>query len=147
MGRTGDLAVLPSLFAPYDGALEWSVIGDCHYFVCGVLTLSLKLDLYRLIHSVTKSLDEHKDKLDDAVKAEINTALDEAKALSGTAETDAVKAVSSKLSNAALKIGQSMYGKGQSGGGDAGAKEGEGASDPSAGASEAEFKEKKEESK
>ena len=40
----------------------------------------------RLIWSTTKNLDEHADKLDDATKAEIKTAIDEAKALDSSTE-------------------------------------------------------------
>jgi molecular chaperone DnaK len=68
-------------------------------------------ELDSLIWSTTKNLDEHADKLDDATKAEIKTAIDEAKALDSSTEVDVVKAKAAALSAATMKIGQVMYGK------------------------------------
>lgn len=60
---------------------------------------------------MTKNLSEHGDKLDDATKSEIQTAIDDAKSVESSSDVDAIKAKSSALSNAAMKIGQAMYGK------------------------------------
>ena len=93
---------------------------------------------------MTKNLAEHGDKLDDKTKAEVQTALDEAKAVDAAADVETVKAKVSALSSSAMKIGQVMY-QGQKGaeGQDAAAsnnKEGAGAEEK---AQEAEFDEKK----
>ena len=44
-----------------------------------------------LVHSVTKSLDEHGEKLDDATKKAVQEALDAAKAVDSGASVDVVK--------------------------------------------------------
>jgi molecular chaperone DnaK len=103
-----------------------------------------KNELEGLVHSVGKSLEEHGGKLDDATKTEVQAALDEAKAIS-TEEVDTIKAAVSKLSSAALKIGQSMYAK-PGAGGDAGETEGGEPpkdTDTKDDAPDAEYKEKK----
>lgn len=89
-----------------------------------------------LIHSVTKSLDEHKEKLDDAVKGEVEKALEDARTVDQSTPLEQIKQKSEALSAASMKIGESMYKKG---GADA-KKEGE-----EEDASEAEFTEKKDE--
>jgi molecular chaperone DnaK len=68
-------------------------------------------ELYRLIHSVGKNLTEHGDKLDDATKAEIQKAIDDAKKFESNTDVEAIKAQSQALSNASMKIGQAMYKK------------------------------------
>ena len=70
-----------------------------------------KNELDSLVHSVTKNLAEHSDKLDDQTKADVQAALDDAKAVSSTADVEALKSKVSALSNASMKIGQAMYGK------------------------------------
>ena len=97
--------------------------------------------LYSLQHSVNKNLAEHGAKLDESTKAEIKKALDDAAAVSKTAPVDEVKAKSAALSNAAMKIGQAMYGNkaGEAPKPDGAATGGESAS----AGQEAEFKEKK----
>ena len=92
-----------------------------------------------MIHSVTKNLAEHSDKLDESTKTEVQAALDDARAVPGTADVDVLKGKVSALSTASMKIGQAMYGKK-----DAASAPADGAKEPdsSAGASEAEFKEK-----
>jgi len=102
-------------------------------------TVESRNELDSLIHSVTKNLSEHGEKLDAAVKTEVQTALDEAKALGSDASLETVKSKVSALSSASMKIGQAMY-KGSGGAtppadGDANSK------DPNA--QEAEFTEEK----
>eukprot|EP01037_Dinobryon_pediforme_P019170 gene19170-19543_t len=48
-------------------------------------------ELDSLVHSVTKSLDEHGEKLDDATKKAVQEALDAAKAVDSGASVDVVK--------------------------------------------------------
>lgn len=98
-------------------------------------------ELEGLVHSVEKSLSEHGDKLDDATKAEINTALEEAKAVpSDSTDLETLKAKSDALSSASMKIGQAMYGKKDGAEG----AEGESGAEGETKAEDAEFKEKKE---
>lgn len=66
---------------------------------------------HRLIHSVSKNLAEHGDKIDEETKAEVQKAIDEAKALESAADVDAVKSKAAALSTASMKIGQAIYGK------------------------------------
>jgi molecular chaperone DnaK len=86
-----------------------------------------------LIHSVGKNLDEHKDKLDDAVKAEIEKALEEARAVDQNTPLDDIKQKTEALNAASMKIGESMY-----------KKDGEEKKEGEEEVSEAEFTEKKE---
>lgn len=83
-----------------------------------------------------KNLDEHGDKLEASVKSEIQGTIDQAKALNSDADLQALKDMVSNLSNASMKIGQSIYGKNNN----------DSAANPQNGggsAEEAEFKEKK----
>jgi molecular chaperone DnaK len=100
----------------------------------------------RLIHSVGKNLEEHGDKVDDATKTEIQTAIDEAKGLAPDASVDDIKAKATALQSASMKIGQAMYGKGQGAEGAEGAaeegKEAEG--EKKEDAQDADYEEKKE---
>ena len=91
-----------------------------------------------LVHSVTKSLSEHSEKLDEATKTEVQTAIDAAKAVESEADLETLKAKVSELSAASMKIGQAMYGKKDAG---AEGEKTEGA------AKEAEYEEKKDEKK
>jgi len=45
----------------------------------------------RLIHSVTKNLAEHSEKLDDETKKTVQDAIDSAKALDNTASVETLK--------------------------------------------------------
>jgi len=96
-------------------------------------------ELENLVHSVTKNLAEHGDKIDEATKKEIQTAIEDAGKVSSSASVEEVKAKSAALSAAAMKIGQAMY---KGGAKDAGAAE-EGEKGKEGEAQEAEFKEKK----
>jgi molecular chaperone DnaK len=89
-------------------------------------------ELDSLIHSVDKSLKEHADKLDAATKDEVQKALDEARGLSSEADEVAIKDKVAALSNASMKIGQTIYSK----------KGSEEKTDSSAGATEAEYEDK-----
>jgi molecular chaperone DnaK len=64
----------------------------------------------RLIHNVGKNLAEHGDKLEASVKSEIQGTIDQAKALNSDADLQAIKDMISNLTNASMKIGQSIYG-------------------------------------
>jgi molecular chaperone DnaK len=73
-------------------------------------------ELDSLVHSVEKNLDEHSDKIDDATKEEIQKALETAKAVTDESSLDDIKAANTQLSTVQMKIGQAMYGKGDSDG-------------------------------
>lgn len=73
-------------------------------------------ELDSLIHNVGKNLQEHGDKVDAALKAEIQGAIDAAKALGDNeaADVEAIKEQVAALNSAAMKIGQAMYATGSS---------------------------------
>jgi molecular chaperone DnaK len=104
-------------------------------------SIEARNEIDSLIHSVTKSLNEHKAKLDDATVATIQKAIDDAKAIDEKAELETIKAASSALSSAALKIGEVMYKK-DGASGEASASSSEDKSADSGKAQDAEFKEK-----
>ncbi len=83
-------------------------------------------------------MTEHADKIDAALKAEIDAAINDAKALSADASIDDVKAKVSTLTNVSMKIGQAMYSNTK--------KEGDGEAGES-NAKEAEYTENKDEKK
>mmetsp|Transcript_5942 Transcript_5942/g.6182 ORF Transcript_5942/g.6182 Transcript_5942/m.6182 type:complete len:642 (+) Transcript_5942:7-1932(+) len=68
-------------------------------------------ELDGLIHSVQKNLSDHKDKLDATTVSEIEKSLEEAKAIDSTSSLEDIKAKSSALSTASMKIGEAMYKK------------------------------------
>jgi molecular chaperone DnaK len=105
-------------------------------------SVEAKNEMDSLVHTVEKNLKEHGDKIDENLKAEIQKAIDDARALPGDADVKLMKDQISNLSNASMKIGQAMYGKQNSAGG-ATTENSEDASK----AQDAEFKEKKEEEK
>jgi len=100
-------------------------------------------ELDSLIHSVGKNLSEHADKVDADTKAEIEKALEEARALDSTSDLEVIKEKSAALSAASMKIGEAMYKKGGDGETPA---EGEAPKDDKD-ATEAEYTEKKKEEK
>jgi molecular chaperone DnaK len=103
--------------------------------------IEAKNELESLIHSVSKNLSEHGEKLDEATKTEVQKALDEAKAGTNSTDLETIKAKAAALSNASMKIGQAIYGK--KGGDDSqGGKEAS-PDEEKEKASEADFKEKK----
>lgn len=67
------------------------------------------------MHTVSKNLSEHSDKIDEALKTEIEGVISDAKSLSSEASVEDIKAKVSALSSASMKIGQAMYSNGKSG--------------------------------
>lgn len=68
-------------------------------------------ELDSLIHSSTKTMSEHGDKIDEATKTEFQKAIDEAKAVDANADLDTIKAKISALSTASMNVGKAIYGK------------------------------------
>ena len=60
---------------------------------------------------MTKNLSEHSDKLDEAIKTEVQTAIDSAKSIDSNASVEKLKEKIQELSTASMKIGQAIYGK------------------------------------
>jgi molecular chaperone DnaK len=71
-----------------------------------------------LIHSTEQQLKEHGDKVDDALKTEIEAAIAEAKTAVEGGDADVTKAKTEALAQAAMKLGQSIYEKAQAAGGE-----------------------------
>jgi molecular chaperone DnaK len=71
-----------------------------------------------LIHSTEQQLKEHGDKVDDALKGEIEAAVAEAKTAVEGGDAEAMKAKTEALAQAAMKLGQSIYEKTQAAGGE-----------------------------
>merc|ERR1712085_229833 len=63
------------------------------------------------VYSSEKSYNEHKDKLSDEDKTEIETALKEVREAMTGDDVEVLKEKTSKLSAATMKIGQAVYGK------------------------------------
>ena len=82
-----------------------------------------KNEIDSLIYSTDKSLKEHAEKLDDAVKKEVEKAIEDAKAVKDSDDLDELKAKTEALSQASMKMGQAIYGQQQQASGDAGAEE------------------------
>lgn len=100
-------------------------------------------ELDSLVHSVGKNMTEHADKIDDALKAEIQAAIDDAKNVSSDATLEQVKAKVSALSGVSMKIGQAMYGKKDGAAPAEGAAAAEGENKEQSEAKDAEYEEKK----
>jgi molecular chaperone DnaK len=66
-----------------------------------------------LLHSTEKQLEEHGDKVDAAIKGEIETAIAELKTAIDGGEPEAMKAKTEALAQAAMKLGQAIYEKEQ----------------------------------
>ncbi len=66
-----------------------------------------------LIHTTERQLAEHGDKVDEATKSEIETALAEAKTAVEGGEVEAMKDKAQALAQAAMKLGQAIYEKEQ----------------------------------
>lgn len=82
-----------------------------------------------VIHSTEKALSEHGDKVGEAERTAIQTALDDLKGSLESGDGEAISAKTQTLIQASMKLGEAMYKSQQeSGGGDAGATS-EGASD------------------
>jgi molecular chaperone DnaK len=106
-----------------------------------------------LIHSTEQQLKEHGDKIDDSLRTEIETAIQETKSAVEGGDAEAIQAKSQALGQVAMKLGQAIYEKEQAAAAaSAGAGEaGEAAQSEEAGAGEevvdAEFSEVDEENK
>jgi len=74
-------------------------------------TIEAKNEIDSLVYNTQKSLDEHAEKVDDEVKAEVEKAISEAKEVQDSADLETLKAKIEALSKASLKIGQSVYGQ------------------------------------
>jgi molecular chaperone DnaK len=104
-----------------------------------------------LIHSTERQLAEHGDKVDESLKGEIQSAIDEAKAAVEGGDPEAMKAKAQSLAQVAMKLGQSIYEKEQASGAAAGGADDGAAQGAEAGAGEevvdAEFSEVDDENK
>jgi molecular chaperone DnaK len=76
-----------------------------------------------LIHTTERQLAEHGDKVDETLKGEIQSAIDEAKAAVEGGDPDAMNAKAQALAQVAMRLGQAIYEKEQANaaGGGAGA--------------------------
>lgn len=104
-----------------------------------------------LVYSTEKSLKEHAEKLDDATKKEVETALEEARLAKDSDDLDEVNAKKEALAQASMKMGSAIYGQQQKeGGADGDAPEGAEAAEEEKkddGTVDAEFDEKTDEKK
>jgi molecular chaperone DnaK len=66
-----------------------------------------------LAHSTERQLAEHGDKVDESLKAEIQTAIDETKQAVESGDVEAMKSKTAALSQVAMKLGQAIYEKEQ----------------------------------
>jgi molecular chaperone DnaK len=66
-----------------------------------------------LVHTTERQLAENGDKVDDALRGEIQTAIDEAKAAIEGGDADAMNEKSQALAQVAMKLGQAIYEKQQ----------------------------------
>lgn len=66
-----------------------------------------------LVHTTERQLAENGDKVDDALKGEIQAAIDEAKAAIEGGDADAMNEKSQALAQVAMKLGQAIYEKQQ----------------------------------
>ncbi|MFP5330143.1 MAG: molecular chaperone DnaK [Alphaproteobacteria bacterium] len=107
-----------------------------------------------LIHSTERQLSEHGDKVDAAVKSEIENAIAEAKQAVESGDADQMTAKTNALAQSAMKLGEAMYkaqqAETEAAGSEAGASQ-PGGEEPAAGEAEevvdAEFSEVDEEKK
>ncbi|MDO1560153.1 molecular chaperone DnaK [Brevundimonas sp. 2R-24] len=72
-----------------------------------------------LLHSSEKALAEHGDKVSEADRNAIQTAIDELKAVKDGEDADAINAKTQTLTQASMKLGEAMYKAQQSDGSDA----------------------------
>jgi molecular chaperone DnaK len=103
-----------------------------------------------LIHTTEQQLREHGDKVDASVKAEIETALTEAKTAVESGDSEQMTQKTQALAQAAMKLGEAMYKAQQeqgATGGEAGAEAGEPSAQPDEEVVDAEFSEVDEENK
>ncbi|MFN9032343.1 MAG: molecular chaperone DnaK [Alphaproteobacteria bacterium] len=72
-----------------------------------------------LIHSTEKALGEHGDKVGEAEKSAITSAIEDLKSVLDGGDADAITAKTQALAQASMKLGEAMYVAQQSGEGDA----------------------------
>ncbi len=102
-----------------------------------------KNHLEALVHSTERSISDAGDKLPAAVKSEVEAAISSAREAAQSNDLDRVKSATQSLAQAALKIGEAVYG-GQQPGAEAGAAEGQSKAEPgSENVVDAEFEEVK----
>lgn len=75
--------------------------------------IETKNELDGLIYSTKKSLEEHGEKLDAEVKAEVEKAIEEAESVKEGDDLEEITAKKDALNQASLKIGQAIYGQQQ----------------------------------
>jgi molecular chaperone DnaK len=105
-----------------------------------------------LVHSTERQLAEHGDKVDESLKGEIQSAIDETKSAIEGGDVEAMKEKAQALAQVAMKLGQAIYEKDQAAGaaagpGDAGAAQGAEAGGGGEEVVDAEFSEVDDESK
>jgi molecular chaperone DnaK len=66
-----------------------------------------------LVHATERQLEEHGDKIDAGLKAEVEAAIAEAKTAIESGDADAMTAKTQALTEVAMKMGQSIYEKEQ----------------------------------
>jgi molecular chaperone DnaK len=66
-----------------------------------------------LIHTTERQLEEHKDKVDESLRTEIQAAVDEAKAAVESGDVEATNQKAQALAQVAMKLGQAIYEKEQ----------------------------------
>jgi molecular chaperone DnaK len=62
-----------------------------------------------LIHSTERQLEEHGDKIDTALKGEIQGAITETRSALDSGDTDAIKSKAQALAQSAMKLGKAIY--------------------------------------
>ncbi|MFM1959235.1 MAG: hypothetical protein RL588_752 [Pseudomonadota bacterium] len=72
-----------------------------------------------LIHSTEKALGEHGDKVGEAEKSAITSAIEDLRGVLDGGDADAITAKTQALAQASMKLGEAMYAAQQSGDGDA----------------------------
>jgi len=73
--------------------------------------IEAKNEIDSLVYSTQKSLDEHGDKIDAEIKAEVEKAITEATEVKESDDLEKIKAKTEALTQASLKIGQAIYGQ------------------------------------
>jgi molecular chaperone DnaK len=108
-----------------------------------------KNHLEQLAHATEKSLKDSGDKVPDAVKAEVEAAIKAAREAAQGENVDSIKAATQTLAQAALKIGEAVYGSQQPGGAQPGENGGAKASEGESGENvvDADFEEVKDDKK
>src|SRR3546814_8749283 len=63
----------------------------------------------RLVHTTERQLADHGDKIDAALKSEIETAIEAAKKAVASDNVEEMKRTAEALANVAMKLGQALY--------------------------------------